>query len=85
MSAAFTPGPWRTGRQRKVYAVDTPLAVAQAVAKERDYSEADANARLIAAAPDMFDVIEHLVNGTADIDTIYEDARAALAKARGEP
>lgn len=49
-----------------------------------------ANARLIAAAPDMLKVIEWFVSehenvDGADIPThIYKEAKAALAKARGE-
>ena len=88
-----TPGPWNglsvriggdasiVGNERLIASVH-PKSM-RASDPEGD-AERDANARLIAASPDMFDVLEHLVNGTADIDTIYEDARAAIAKARGQ-
>ena len=43
------------------------------------------NARLISAAPDMFDALDHFVLCTDDpCSTCYELAGAALAKARGE-
>lgn len=44
----------------------------------------DANANLIAAAPELYDALESVVR-IADRDTVeFAAARAALAKARGE-
>lgn len=52
--------------------------------------ENDANARLIAAAPELLEALEMVVNiathpkaTKADIKRIAEEARAALAKAKG--
>jgi hypothetical protein len=70
VSAAFTPGPWRTGRQRKIYAEGDELPVGQAIAKEREFAEATANARLIAAAPELF---EALSDSRAAIASLAED------------
>ena len=50
-------------------------------------AQQEANARLIAAAPDMLDALENLTIGIAmgwDLDGILENARAAIAKATGE-
>ncbi len=60
-----------------------------------DYSEVEANARLIAAAPDLLDALERLkievVLSDVDMDYIEQHfrphlnkAEAAIAKARGE-
>jgi hypothetical protein len=83
----FTPGPWHVVGRAEEY----NLAVCAPRPGNEDRLDsvlgdehAEANARLIAAAPELYEVVDHLVNGTADIDTIYEDAREALAKARGE-
>lgn len=50
-------------------------------------SEAEANAHLIAAAPDMYAALDGLL-GLLDAGSLYEPqayaARAALAKARGQ-
>lgn len=48
----------------------------------------DANANLIAAAPDLFAALEGLLNITGDMHNEdfdeFKDAEAALAKARGQ-
>lgn len=53
--------------------------------------EWEANAHLIAAAPEMYEALDDIVSSWSDTDNIDEDeylrrisARAALAKARGE-
>lgn len=89
----FTPGPWeagegattgcavfasqpRTKRHRNVAAVGGP--------------DREANARLIAAAPELYAALDRLLNGPCDlmlggnpivIDATVAQARAALAKA----
>jgi hypothetical protein len=50
-------------------------------------AEQEANARLIAAAPDMLDALENLTIGIDmgwELDGILENARVAIAKATGE-
>jgi len=50
---------------------------------------ARANARLIAAAPDLMEALDRIVKefdheiGPEHVDEYYPDARAAIAKARG--
>lgn len=47
-----------------------------------DYDEAEANARLIAAAPDLLAALEHILAGALSLPRFAEDeARAAIAKA----
>lgn len=89
MSAAFTPGPWYascpTPFSLHVYADGAEgdaIVVAQAT---RSDDENKANARLIAAAPELLAALEHVLNGALSLPRFAEDeGRAALAKARGE-
>lgn len=97
----FTPGPWSTHREghSTVY-VDAPLGggVLQEVAACGPTAEGaeqqDANARLIAAAPELYEALEAVELACrmgippGEVlslnSTIRLAARAALAKARGE-
>lgn len=95
MSApAFTPGPWQYLRSPS-----GPIRVGPshnctvAVAPFPPTGDQEANARLIAAAPELFDALNALVNAVSpdDNDKSYEPhfrpalkaARTALAKAQG--
>lgn len=50
-----------------------------------DDSEREANANLIASAPDMFDALQAIVDAFGDQDSLLIDqAKAALSKAKGE-
>ena len=100
MSAQFTPGPWRTGpahvvRQQSVdgHGRRVTRFVAEAVLSAPFVEgERDANARLIAAAPELYEapgeLLGMLPRFSADLHPVFADAvrsaRAALAKARGE-
>ncbi len=80
--AKFTPGPWRlstlTGaRWKEVFGGTPEEDVAQAVGT--------ANAHLIAAAPEMYQLLEDVRDhGTYAGSTREADINAALARARGE-
>ena len=52
----------------------------------REQSEANAaNARLIAAAPALYEALEHILNGALSLPRFAEEqAQAALKQARGE-
>ena len=74
-----TPGPWEV-RNLAVWAaggkvLDSPGG---------DLDQIDADLQLAAAAPDLLAACERLVFGGLNIAADYEQARAAIAKARGE-
>jgi len=100
---APTPGPWRVssldgrtvGPVRALFADGTAVQQLQAVAivKERT-GESDANANLIAAAPELLKALKqlrHVIYEVLKLDpvdheyrSICEQADAAIAKAEGE-
>ena len=103
MSAQHTPGPWELGsKSRDTEFLDDEWEISICGANEIDCpliamvsnlslsdDEADANACLIAAAPELLEALQSLV----DMDVAYqrgpkvaeavESARAAIAKATG--
>lgn len=89
---SHTPGPWKVVDRLYVWTDD---AVGCEVAKVCDENidddmlgQCDADARLIAAAPDLLDAVEELLIYLADWDDpdneTCQRARAAVAKAKGE-
>lgn len=87
-----TPGPWVV---RYDYVVQAPayedgrlVPVAQPYGVNCDGTDLFANARLIAAAPELLEairgVIEHMEWSTDQGEAAYQFARAAIAKATGE-
>lgn len=98
--SGHTPGPWRIqGDHGKLWIEtnandDTIAEVHRRKEKGSVYScdEAMANARLIAAAPEMLEALELLLDGRhCQITMLRSDgpiptdkARAAIAKAKGE-
>jgi NMD protein affecting ribosome stability and mRNA decay len=86
-----TPGPWQTEPQgegaRGHWLHDGEEEYVALACRRVSRSEEEANARLIAAAPDMFDALERLLDQRkAGFFTEYawEAARAALARAKGD-
>lgn len=95
--SGHTPGPWTATRVPTsighAWQFDPPggcIYVDDGGAEERDAKTAEADARLIAAAPDLLDALENLyalVRG--ECPSVLEDdhhddmVRAAIAKARG--
>lgn len=80
----FSPGPWGIGDGDEVYSIAAYCSVAMVCL----HNEGKANARLIAAAPDLFDALQtalHALDGIMDRGTAMDKGLAALAKARGEP
>jgi hypothetical protein len=97
MKTQHTPGPWKFGSKtdgdlykRNIAGVD---GYHVAAVSSRDDHEVDANARLIAAAPDLLEALqdlfdadmEHVLMGDGKDDQIeaIAKARAAIAKATG--
>jgi hypothetical protein len=82
MTDQHTPGPW--GDDRKPVVVRGLTWVAHA---NYPTITGEANARLIAAAPDMLEALEDLLNYVGGWDAPADHpcgrARAAIAKARG--
>lgn len=95
MTTKHTPGPWHNfGRQRNVAGLPHS-AVGAKTLLARVYSEAygddaqeTANARLIAAAPDLLEALRWIVLRTEEggypDGRCLEEARAAIARATGE-
>lgn len=90
-----TPGPWRVWRDQD------PKEPFQICGMESDFiceisginTNREANARLIAAAPELFHMLDTLVNlhdGLADAgegitDQDWAEARNVIAKSKGQP
>lgn len=100
-----TPGPWdcSSNPSNTCEVIRSPVRPAAKIAEVHSYDgrlpnkgERKANAHLIAAAPDMFEALQHLaelyaevaldVLGLADVEIAdhLRKADAALARARGE-
>ena len=89
-----TPGPWfavadkgqtiiRTSRSSAAF---SPLAIVKGD-KRDTLKDQEANARLIAAAPDLIDALSEIINDGGKFvmtNETHRKARAAIARARGE-
>ena len=96
MTEKFTPGPWKATYDSQLQAAieiyNTEDRVMVAVLPDRGtieaMSEIEANANLIAAAPDMYEALETIERvagiGMMEDDPARVKARDALRKARGE-
>ena len=88
----FTPGPWALDRWGAVCHANKQLVVVEGVALSgRSTDETRANARLIAAAPELLDALKYCAAVCAgealnksDLINALEKARGAIAKATGE-
>jgi hypothetical protein len=80
-----TPGPWRIGDAGfTVFGPPKPGALPETIAPVKNR----ANARLIAAAPELLEALEALLDRDPappleKIGAVYVNARAAIAKATG--
>ena len=93
----FTPGPWRAEFPDEISVRDADGGRIAILANlkgrlgmkgRRDTSEVEANARLIAAAPDLLEALKEMVN-LVELMCPFDGpqqrkARAAIAKATGE-
>lgn len=86
LAEKHTPGPWAINCDLGIYAATgTQWAIASVGfgwPHQPDRREAEANAHLIAAAPELLEALEYLV-GLGGGDCL-DMARAAIAKARGQ-
>lgn len=101
----FTPGPWHYGMAKikiddeydyciKAVIDGSSYVISEAFGRvsERTRPNAEANARLIAAAPELYEALEDALKGWLattsepglNLGEIEKKMKAALAKARGE-
>lgn len=86
-----TAGPWNVGEEGDVYA-EQSACIATVCGAPEGITEAGANARLIAAVPELLAALGQLLDRLdfhGNIDLVREegpidDARQAIAKAKGE-
>lgn len=76
-----TSGMWRIDPQKLSRVVDR---VGQPVASVEAEVEANANANLIAAAPDMFELLESLEGNASIPEDVVDEIRIVLRRARGD-
>jgi hypothetical protein len=86
----WTPGPWTNCNDSFIEADVSGKVVVEEMNTEIEFMEDEeitANANLIAAAPDLYEALEAILEEryeNSELDPLVNDARAALAKARGE-
>jgi len=74
-------GMWRIDPQKSSRVINQ---FGQPVASVEGEAEARANASLIAAAPDMFELLESLETNPAVSEDVLEEIRLVLRRARGD-
>ena len=84
-----TPGPWnRIKGDRNVYSASGTVCKTPAIIGGGSAAANwEANARLIAAAPDLLEALESIISDIIPEDQsnlLWAEARAAIARARGE-
>jgi len=82
----YTKGNWRAN-SGVIYVEETDASVCYVASYGEDDNEAEDNARLIAAAPDLLEaceaICEELPGGTLDLPyQIWDQLQAAIAKAK---
>lgn len=87
MSAGFTPGPWEWNEGGRLFH-NSPASHSEnvLVVHHPVWRPTPADARLIAAAPELYEALEKFVaiKDGRDIPPALDAGLAALAKARGE-
>jgi hypothetical protein len=77
----LTSGMWRIDPQKWSRVIDR---CGQQVASVEAEADSNANASLIAAAPDMFELLETLENDASISETVHEEIQQVLRRARGD-
>ena len=90
MTTQFTPGPWKRNNYTSGWTINTyannPIPIATVNSKNE---EAEANARLIEAAPELLKIVERMDTVLRGVGPLYasgdlaNEVGAAIAKARG--
>lgn len=87
--SAHTPGPWKIERASDPgpfhfhYLVDATDKIVASTWAPPSESESEANARLIAAAPDLLEALRGVVRVADRKTDEFDAAHAAIAKATG--
>ena len=90
MTAKHTPGPWSYHNTPTpfIYVNAGGLPICQiytSTAHGQSMGEQFANARLIAAAPELLEALQFVMTASGEqLSTALEQAQAAIAKATGE-
>lgn len=87
MSGQHTPGPWQVQKEALPNRVGITATNGRFITWTMGgapNSESEANARLIAAAPDLLEALEVICREFANGHPLIQQGRAAIAKARGE-
>lgn len=90
----YTPGPWAKYSLRLIAAGDPPCRkiICECFSLDQSTAEADANLRLIAAAPDLLAELENVLH-QAEVNPFlcvgmliehHSNVRAVIARAKGE-
>ncbi len=88
MSTQHTKGPWKVAPDFSIVSEHAYYKIAEIVAGDRD-GECEANASLIAAAPELLEALQaalEALRGSAGFDEINnakKQVKAAIAKATG--
>jgi hypothetical protein len=85
----FTPGPWAFDTRGLIYRPSTNAGIARIVGNDLDKQKAEANARLIAASPKLYEALEILLaaipnNVEEPLATAVANAILVLNEVRGE-
>lgn len=80
MTARRTPGPWYVGKTPKGYAYVAAVGIGNVVDAG---AVTHANARLIAAAPELLSALQGVLRVADRATDEFDAARAAIAKATG--
>jgi hypothetical protein len=86
MTTNHTPGPWRCTQAARANAQILIEAVdGSEVCRQPADAEGRANARLIAAAPDLLAALQSIYDACDQSDVYFSNiARTAIARAKGE-
>lgn len=93
--SGYTKGPWKVGNRFTTSGVYTESGeiIANTHGAQRNFNrteqivEQDANARLIAAAPDLLEALEEIIASECQqpaLGCAWTKARAAIARTKGE-
>lgn len=82
--SGHTPGPWSTNHAGFTHAKNG-ACVAEVGIDVLPFEEVEANASLIAAAPDLLEALENIDNDNGQIpDHAWRMIKSAIARAKGE-